>query len=538
MDHQHTLLIVGAVTVAACLINYVSADDRPAQWEPRRAAAEPARPRADAGVVATPVSVSVPGAFSDDSLVSLVEVAPSEIAAAEQRAFERHGHVFPGPARLGFVRALADGPLSASSEQVRRTDLDDGRLLYTFRLRSPDAYHMRLHFTGLDLGESELRIFGVMGGEWVVRGPYTSAGPAGTGDFWAPTVPGDTAWVEIVGVDSAHFTVAEVAHFDHDPLAEDGVTAELGCHIDVNCVAPPVDTTVRDATGNLVFVDDGDVFGCTGTILADLDPETFVPYFLSADHCLNEQEVLDTLQVTWRFQTEVCGGSMELNPPISLGAGGAMLYSEDAVFGNDAAFMRLGGLIPETVAAAGWNANEGVYGLFTVHHPGGTFKRWTSLIDVDGDCFGCACYTALNYDYHRLDEGVIEGGSSGAGSFNSANELTGQMFGTCVGCPDFADYQCDNRDDYCIGFGDFEHTYDDVAFWLHLGGTIHVDDSNADEPWDGSATSPYRTVGDGLNAVWSDGLRLLVHTGNYPESLLITRNVRIEGIDGAALIGG
>lgn len=60
------------------------------------------------------------------------------------------------------------------------------------------------------------------------------------------------------------------------------------------------------------------------------------------------------------------------------------------------------------------------------------------------------------------------------------------------------------------------------------GDVIHVDDDNTAGPWDGSEEHPYRTIQDAVNNA-EDGDRIIVHEGNYTESVSVNVQISIEG---------
>lgn len=58
--------------------------------------------------------------------------------------------------------------------------------------------------------------------------------------------------------------------------------------------------------------------------------------------------------------------------------------------------------------------------------------------------------------------------------------------------------------------------------------TIYVDDDNVEGPWDGSVEHPYESLSDALLAA-TDGQQIFVYAGEYQESIIITKNVKITG---------
>ena len=130
-----------------------------------------------------------------------VRLAAAADGAAEQldalRRWNREGGT---PTRNGFVRTLP-APLAAvgSTEASAGVAVEvgqQGETRWATRIHVPGAYGLRLHLTHLRLPP---------GARWWVYGSDRSAlGPFGaelrgpSNDLWAPTVGGDTAFIELL----------------------------------------------------------------------------------------------------------------------------------------------------------------------------------------------------------------------------------------------------------------------------------------------------------------------------------------------------
>jgi hypothetical protein len=122
--------------------------------------------------------------------------------------------------------------------------------------------------------------------------------------------------------------------------------------------------------------------------------------------------------------------------------------------------------------------------------------------------------------------------------FSAGGHLIGQLFGHCTLCPDAED--CDHAGDWCLMYGDFEDTLPEIEFWLRLGSSVHVDRNNTTPPWNGLPSDPFMRVTDGYTYAtglgW-EGMRLVVHAGNYNETFTLTQPIRIVSQGGVARIG-
>src|SRR5205814_1630535 len=104
-----------------------------------------------------------------------------------------------------------------------------------------------------------------------------------------------------------------IVHCDRDamhPLGGGDPFNPEPCELDVMCFGtPPINVAARQAVGRMRFIHDGNFAVCTGTLIADSDTETYMPYFLTANHCIDETTDLSTLEVLWFFQKTPCGTS-------------------------------------------------------------------------------------------------------------------------------------------------------------------------------------------------------------------------------------
>ncbi|MDZ4829835.1 MAG: serine protease [Phycisphaerae bacterium] len=497
-----------------------------------------------APLLAEPMSRSALGAFRDGVNVrDLGELDPGMIAKADAEA-AACPTCGPGAdrERVGLVRTLA---LPVTQFEMLATPLADGRSMWTFAVRSPGSFRTRLHCAGLDLGDGSMIVWSEGKNGAVVRGSYTGRGSDDDGELWAAAVPGDTVFVEIVGHELPVFSIAEVVHMDHDQAAGAAGAAGDGgsngngvfsCHNDAMCYTDPDDDVARRATGQMNYVSGGGSYVCTGTLLNDSDGETYAPYFLTAYHCLHTETEANTLEVVWLWQKSACNGTLPDYDELPRSTGADYLESGPTDGENDFCFLRLDGLLPGGLAFAGWTTAH-PENARAFHHPSGSWKRGTTLLAV-GFCPWCLCLDSSDYDYYEMTDGLVEGGSSGGGIFNTSGQLFGQLFGRCGGVDDPDDMNCSNIDSYRAMYGEFEETYDDVDFYLEtLGGTIWVDAAFPDGlPQNGGPSFPFNLISEGYAAGF-DGAQLKIKAGAYPGAITMTKVLTLKAVNGTVTIG-
>ncbi len=88
--------------------------------------------------------------------------------------------------------------------------------------------------------------------------------------------------------------------------------------------------------------------------LSDSDSSSFIPYFLSANHCISTQTVASTLNTYWFYRAASCNSASLSGSMKTLTSGATLLYASLA---TDTSFMRLNSALPTGANLAGWTAN-------------------------------------------------------------------------------------------------------------------------------------------------------------------------------------
>jgi hypothetical protein len=482
-----------------------------------------------------PISAGMAGAFIEGvNIHDLGQLNTNRIVVADQAAADKFKDIHPGPQRVGLTRSVGTNPLSMRRGTALLTALPDGNTLWTLAIRSPGALGMRIHFSQFDVGNGSMIIYARSDGKLVTHGPYQGQRPPGrTGDFWSPSLPGDLVYVEITAAESPQVAIKEILHFDRDPGGADqgqNIQDLLPCQVDVMCFDfPPVHPFARDAVGRMIFIENGSAFVCTGTILTDLDNQTFVPLFLTAFHCISTQRVANTLEVVWLWQSMSCNGALPDFFSLPRSNGATLLETNPTDGGNDMSFFRLDGDLPGGVSLAGWTTASLPSSFVGIHHPGGDFKRATIM--HQDKITACSGLGSSNYFYCIQDNGIIEGGSSGSGIFNSDGQLQGQLFGTCSS----GGTGCDQRNEYNTVYGRFDVTLPIITRWLEIGGTINVDAGHSGEEL-GTPDKPFNTVQEANGFAW-DGARIKIQAGAYSEALSFSKKLTVLARGGTVTIG-
>jgi hypothetical protein len=283
--------------------------------------------------------------------------------------------------------------------------------------------------------------------------------------FWSPVVEGDTISLEIylpsakqlsdfsVSIPQVSHLTLSVADLQTKNLSDVGFSG--ACNIDVGC--SNANPTIRSATAKIVFTDNGSTYMCSGTLLNDKE-QGWIPYFITANHCLDSAAAARTVNSYWLFERASCGG--EKPGSVIQFTRGAELLASGAK--SDFTFLQLKDAdVARTpgIQFAGWNAAalDSSAEVFGIHHPQGDLKKWSH-----GTAMGLAEYgDEVNGRGSHIkvvwSEGTTEGGSSGSALFDNKNRFRGNLHGGYASCYD------QSAPDW---YGRFDITYRKVKRWL------------------------------------------------------------------------
>jgi lysyl endopeptidase len=321
--------------------------------------------------------------------------------------------------------------------------------------------------------------------------------------YWTPTTVGEAAVLEIdlpAGrpTSSIAFTVPKVMH--QTVLAPKASLGQIeqkstcpNVTPDATCTLPPV----TNAVGSMDFVDNSISYVCTGTLVANRGA-TQQGYFLTANHCINNQSAASSLHVFWFYRSSACN-STTVNPGTVPSFGGALLRYNKTEFsgslrtpvGTDTALLDLIDTPPAGTIYAGWafqrDAVGGNTNYLSVHSPYG--EEPDPLVQgflrrSDGRLVGYGSvlntFVEDGFEYFNVDSsfntqspmyqvrwttGITEGGSSGSGLFadgtTSNPRIVGQLWGGASSCTNTT------ASDY---YGRFDLAYENgLINWLNPG---------------------------------------------------------------------
>lgn len=398
------------------------------------------------------------------------------------------------PNQIGISRQIE----VSSRDYGRRFTNGDGSKIFLLAIKSPGAIGIRVHFSDFEIREGdELYVYGLSDTS-TVSGPYRSRGPWNNKDFWSGTVEGDIAIVEYYSRGApADFGISEISHiFSSGQKAQTLDEADLlTCQVDASCYG----NVEKNAVARISFVENGNSYVCSGTLLNDRAPG-FVPYFLTANHCVSTEAIAQTVESYWFYQTTACNSGVLRNDVVHQ-TGGATLLATAA--SNDFALLRMVDNAPGGTVFSGWSTaapaiNAGVYGF---HHPGGSYLRRADgpVSSTSSSCQPTGLTSAYNVTW---TSGATEGGSSGSGLWNATSHLVGVLSCGPV------QLSCSNRYGIYSKFANFFPSirpYVDQAILtvasVNPGSGVFVTVSPTDINGSGSGTTQFTRTYNGNTAV-------------------------------------
>jgi len=402
---------------------------------------------------------------------------PIRIPLTEQdrQAIANDTTPFPRPRRVGIVKPVGrsvklwrGGPIAKEATRLANGVIrgtDDGGFAWAVALDSDGASALRVRLSGVTLPDTADIYFFALDGQ--AHGPYR-----GKDAFWSNSVMGSRGIVLIrqFGPPAAGGRPMSISVSSVGNIGEQFAAAQHElCPYNAECIEnaePHTGQPVSDlkaATAYMEWTQGAYIYSCSGGLLADSDPGSQIPYFLTANHCLKSNSTAANLELFWNYTTSngSCAGP---GTPVTMGA----TVKATGVQG-DFTLLELNQAPPAGSVFMGWNSAEiattsGVT-LHRVHHPSGAPQSYTTHV-TDASFQTCGGLPIPKFIYSLDTFGSTEGGSSGSLVANDAGEVVGQLYGGCGANLD----DCYSTDWRTVD-GAFAYYYDNVAAFLGSGPT-------------------------------------------------------------------
>ena len=388
------------------------------------------------------------------------------------------------PMQIGVSRVVsaeATAPMPELKWQLLKTGAKVARVEVT----SQDAFGLRLGVRLAGLSDSaELRFAGSDAPNQIIAKIGAAEAKRSVDDknvFWSPSTDGETQLVEIYlprgdlaarvrfdVVAASHLLINSRESFINNTKLSGSCNINVKCRTDALTGAAQSNfVNTENSVAHIRFVKGGNSFICSGTLLADTVTATQIPYFYTANHCIDTQTVANTLSFYFNYETTTCGNiDTVATLPTPITGGATLLFTDDdtsgtaTANGTDTTFLRMNGAPPGGTFFAGWDSAALAIStaVTTIHHPDGDPKK-VSLGQSK----------SISTKLHTVGwtSGTTEGGSSGSGLFtiggDGAYYLRGGLYRGAASCANSGNISnTSNVDDYSR----FDVTFPSIQQWL------------------------------------------------------------------------
>ena len=302
-------------------------------------------------------------------------------------------------------------------------------------------------------------------------------------EYWSPVAMDDSIGMEIRLTKASQkkdvrFKLLTIGHQFKRPINSGGTLNELDCtnHVEIQCAIDDGEMSkdVASATMRLLYESEGSTWVCSGTLMNVNGDDGYIPYVLTAAHCISTEDEAETVIADWNYQLSQClGGSTSSDWKRTYG--GADLLATEQQY--DQSLIRLNEAPPAGVWFSGWWVTDVKTNVETLgaSHPAGEPKKffsgktipsfYVSVCDEDDNCFVLSDPITV-----RMSEGTIEGGSSGSG-LRALYPADGENY--LVGVLSASGSECENKE---VHFGPFEKFYPYIKTWFDDMGQPDGDD--------------------------------------------------------------
>ena len=276
-------------------------------------------------------------------------------------------------------------------------------------------------------------------------GPYTGAGPDGSGEFWTATIFGSEAILQLQTKSDLNGASLRVQHaglitpkyaggFSEDVNAPNATwpCGNPSCVEDASCKSGI--TNLQTAVAKMEWVQGAFIYTCTGGLISDTNPSQS-NFFLTANHCVSKSNTAKKVNFYWQFDTSSCDGTCPTNSG-SIQTTGASVSATGKK--GDFTLLHLNSNPPAGSTFLGWSTAA-------VANSNGTLLRRVSNPNFGPQVYSehtvstsaptCSAWPRGERIYSHDTFGAIDGGSSGSPIVNASSQIVGQLSGTCGSNP-------------------------------------------------------------------------------------------------------
>ena len=320
-------------------------------------------------------------------------------------------------------------------EEGSVTPLTDGTL-WNYTITHENAFALGLHFKHFQI-PSGARLFVYNHDYSHILGAFTHINNKENKAFSIADLPGNELNIEYFEpnnvTEKGILIIGGVTQAYKDIFQKSSLDTQNSDDVDINCPEGDTYQLEKHSAAKITFNDGVSGFLCSGALINNINNDG-TPYFLTANHCISDLDVAQTLITYFNFEAETCSGDILEGKTLS---GSILMATWQA---SDMTLLRLEEIPPPSYQPyfAGWNAESNdtlVAHSVSIHHPAGIEKKIAvDLDDIYSFPFEVSWEDNVvtppnSHWYVEYDIGDTEGGSSGSPLFDSQKRIVGQLHG-------------------------------------------------------------------------------------------------------------
>jgi len=401
------------------------------------------------------------------------------------------------PAQLYLQRADIDIPLismtAINNDSLReiygntksnifahlfKTDIDvknkavkiqkEQRVYYYLSIVSKSAFSLNFTFHDFHIPKGGKLFFIGKNGNSV--GAFTHLNNKTSGIFPIAPIEGDSIIIEyseLIHTTNSNLVITRIGHDFKGDLFNTLKSESGSCNVDINCSEGDEWQKEKRAVCKMII---DNIERCTGTLVNNTSLDKS-PYLLTANHCIDNEELAENTVFYFNLEAPECGGTATDGYQT---LSGATLLATPLSDSLDFALIKLSQMPPKEYNPylAGWDASgkSGNYNV-SIHHPKGDVKKISIEEDkvITGD-YGTLFNKYTHWLIQRWEVGTTEGGSSGGPLFNAEKRIIGTLTGGDASCSNSVN---DYFQKLSVSYDSYPNDNENLKHWLNpLGSNL------------------------------------------------------------------